>query len=94
MRRNQYINKVTKLRKFSNKLAYAGIGITILDIFQNKQVRPSDVINTILLGASTTGIGAIAAGIYFVADFGLYLSTGKGISDRLDENYGPVYSWE
>lgn len=47
-----------------------------------------------MLGASTTGVGAIAAGVWFLADFGTmgfnYLINGeaKGIGEMIDESLG------
>lgn len=62
----------------SGKLLLAG------DIALSGEVKPSHVVSVVLIGASSTGVGAIFAGIYFVADFGTGLVTGKSISDRLD----------
>ena len=49
-----------------------------------------------MLGASTTGVGAIVAGVWFIADFGTmgvnYLINGevKGIGDMIDESVGTL----
>jgi len=87
------LNKVKGVRNFGNKLGVIAGALTLYDVIDTGQVKPSHVINSLMIGASFTGVGAIASGIYFVADFGTYLFSGKGIGDRLDENYGPVYDF-
>ncbi len=53
-----------------------------------------------MLGASTTGAGAIVARVWFLAGFGTmdvnYLINGeaKGISDMIDEKLGTVELYE
>ncbi|XLS28384.1 RHS repeat-associated core domain-containing protein [Flavobacteriaceae bacterium M23B6Z8] len=87
------VNKVKGIRAVGNKLGVVAGALTVYDVIDTGQVKPSHVINSIMIGASFTGFGAVVSGIYFVADFGTYLFTGKGIGDRLDEHYGPVYDF-
>ncbi|MDP2193300.1 MAG: hypothetical protein Q8K36_02080, partial [Alphaproteobacteria bacterium] len=88
------LNNVSKLKPLSTKLGIVSAGLTVYDVIDSQEIRPSHVINSIMTGASFTGVGAVVAGIYFVADFGTWAVTGKGIGDRLDENYGPVYDFK
>ncbi len=91
------LNKLTKIKGaklIGNRLALISIGLTAYDVAETGQIKPSQVINTFLAGASFTGVGAIVAGIYFAADFGTYLFTGRGIGDRLDQEFGPIYDFK
>lgn len=53
-----------------------------------------------MLGVSTTGVGTIIAGVWFIADYGTmginYSFTGeaKGISDMIDESIGTYELYE
>lgn len=53
-----------------------------------------------MLGISTTGVGTIIAGVWFIADYGTmginYIFTGeaKGISDMIDESIGTYELYE
>ena len=65
------------------------------DIVLSGEVKPSHLINGVMLGASTTGVGSIVAGIWFIADYGTgaynYIFTPDGfrtISDIIDESVG------
>ena len=63
-------------------------------------MKASHAINAFMLGASTTGAGAIVARVWFLAGFGTmdvnYLINGeaKGISDMIDEKLGTVELYE
>lgn len=64
------------------------------DVIVNKQVKASHVINGVMTGLSFTGVGSVISGLWFVADLGTQLFTGKSLSDRLDEAIGkPIYDW-
>ena len=40
------------------------------------------------------GVGSIISGIWFIADIGTELISGKSLSDRLDEGVGgPLVDW-
>ncbi len=88
------IKSVAGARKIADKLTKAGGALLILDIAASGELKPSHAINAAMLGASTTGVGAIVAGIWFIADFGTmgvnYLISGqaKGIGDMIDESVG------
>jgi hypothetical protein len=43
------------------------------------------------LAIAVPGVGSIVAGVYFVADIGLTLSTGRGIGDRIDAATGGTH---
>lgn len=53
-----------------------------------------------MLGVTTTGVGTIIAGVWFIADYGTmeinYIFTGeaKGISDMIDESIGTYELYE
>ena len=69
----------------------AGGAFLAADIALSGEVKPSHVINGAMLGASTTGVGAIAAGVWFVADYGtmgynrIVNGEWKSLSDIIDE---------
>jgi len=65
-------------------LSKLGSGLVLADVALSGEVKPSHMISVALIGASSTGVGAIFAGIYFVADIGTGLVTGSSISDRID----------
>lgn len=92
--RAEQLKTVAHVRKVSNKLT-KGAGILIAaDIALFGELKPSHAINAAMLGASTTGVGAIVAGVWFIADFGTmgvnYIINGEaqGISDIIDEKIG------
>ena len=78
---------VAKARNISTKLTYAGAVLTGADILLSGEIKPSHLINGAMLGVSTTGVGTIIAGVWFIAGNGTmrinYIFTGeaKGISD-------------
>ena len=78
---------VAKARNISTKLTHAGAVLTGADILLSGEIKPSHLINGAMLGVSTTGVGTIIAGVWFIAGYGTmrinYIFTGeaKGISD-------------
>ena len=78
---------VAKARNISTKLTHAGAVLIGADILLSGEIKPSHLINGAMLGVSTTGVGTIIAGVWFIADYGTmginYIFTGeaKGISD-------------
>lgn len=79
-------------------LRKGGYFLAVADIGLSGEIKPSHVVSVVLVGASTTGVGAIFAGVYFIADIGTGLITGKSISERLDgwveNNYGKLELYE
>lgn len=79
-------------------MRYTGRVLLATDIVLSGELKPSHVVSAVLLGASSTGVGAIIAGIYFIADVGTGLTTGTSISERLDGwvsgNYGRIALYE
>ena len=89
------VSKVAGVRNFSSKMTKVGGALLVADIALSGDIKPSHVINGIMLAASTTGVGTIVAAVWFIADFGTmgvnYLVNGeaKGIGDMIDEsNFG------
>ena len=78
---------LAKARNISTKLTHAGAVLIGADILLSGEIKPSHLINGAMLGVSTTGVGTIIAGVWFIADYGTmginYIFTGeaKGISD-------------
>ena len=76
---------VAKARNISTKLTHAGAVLIGADILLSGEIKP--LINGAMLGVSTTGVGTIIAGVWFIAGYGTmrinYIFTGeaKGISD-------------
>ncbi|WP_445457006.1 hypothetical protein [Flavobacterium sp. HNIBRBA15423] len=90
--RTQQLNKVSNIRNASSKLTKIGGVLLVGDIALSGDIKPSHVINGIMLGAATTGVGTIVAAVWFIANFGTmgvnYLVNGeaKGIGDMIDES--------
>ena len=93
-------NKVAKVRGIGDKLTKAGAVLLVADIALSGELKPSHGINAAMLAASTTGVGAIVAGVWFLADFGTmgvnYLlgNGAKGIGDMIDESVGTYKMYE
>lgn len=91
---------VAKARNISTKLTHAGAVLIGADILLSGEIKPSHLINGAMLGVSTTGVGTIIAGVWFIADYGTmginYIFTGeaKGISDMIDESIGTYELYE
>ncbi len=79
-------------------LGKLGPGLLLADVAMSGEIKPSHAVNAVLIGASTTGVGAIFAGIYFIADIGTGFVTGSSISERLDgwaaDNVGTLELYE
>ncbi len=80
-------------RQIGTKLGYAGIAVTTGDAILSGEVRASQGINIAVtaFAIGVPGVGSIVAGLYFVTDFGLTLTTGRGIGDRIDSVTGGTY---
>ena len=98
--RNQQVNSVKGARKWAGRLTKAGGVLIVADVALSGELKPSHAINAAMLGASTTGVGAIVAGIWFIADFGtmgvnyLVNGEGKGLGDMIDEHIGTLEMYE
>ena len=93
-------NKVSSIRKFSTKLTKVGGALVVADIALSGEIKPSHVINSIMLGASMTGFGTVIASAWFIADFGTmginYLmgNGAVGLGDMLDQKIGTFEMYE
>lgn len=91
---------VAKARNILTKFTHAGAVLIGADILLSGEIKPSHLINGAMLGVSTTGVGTIIAGVWFIADYGTmginYIFTGeaKGISDMIDESIGTYELYE
>lgn len=98
--RKRQIQTVAKARNLSNNLIKAGGSLILADIFLSGEIKPSHAVNGVMLGISTTGIGTMVAGAWFLADYGTmginYVFTGepKSISDMIDESIGTYEFYE
>lgn len=82
-------------KSIGNKLGVAGGLVIAGDVLYNSEVKASHGINAVMTGIAFTGWGAPVAGIWFVADFGTGLITGKSISNRIDSGVGaPLEDWD
>ncbi len=61
------ILSVAKARNISTKLTHAGAVLIGADILLSGEIKPSHLINGAMLGVSTTGVGTIIAGVWFIA---------------------------
>ncbi len=78
-------------KAWSNRMSTLGIVVTGIDIAVDGQVRPSHVLNLTLTGLSYTGVGAIAAGLYWGTDIGFEIFTGYSLNERLDQRLAPQH---
>ena len=91
---------VAKARNISTKLTYAGAVLTGADILLSGEIKPSHLKNGAMLGVSTTGVGTIIAGVWFIADYGtmginyIFTREAQGISDMIDESIGTYELYE
>ena len=105
--RAKQVATVSKARAISKGATKVGGVFLGADIALSGEIRPSHVINGAMLGASATGIGAIAAGAWFIADFGtmgynrLFHGEWKSLGDIIDEEaeerlgkYGKIELYE
>ena len=98
--RERQIQTVAKARNISNKLTKVGGVLIGADILLSGELKPSHAINGLMLGISTTGVGTIVAGVWFIADYGTmginYIFTGeaKSISDMIDDSIGTYELYE
>ena len=89
-------NKVKGVRSLSTKFGIASGALLLADVGLSGELKPSHGINAVMIGISFTGVGAVVAGVYFVADFatmGVNLAVNgeaKGIGDLIDDKYGSI----
>jgi RHS repeat-associated protein len=95
--RGQQVKGFQGARSLGDKLTKAGAVLLVADIAMSGEIKPSHAINAFMLGVSTTGVGSIVAGIWFVADVGTmgvnFLMNGqaKGLGDMIDESVANDY---
>lgn len=98
--RAEQVKSVSNARNLSGKLTKVGGVLLVADVALSGQLKPSHAINAAMLGASTTGVGAIAAGAWFIVDFGAmgvnYIMSGeaKGLGDMIDEATGTYQMYD
>ncbi len=86
--RVQQLNTVKGIRSLGSKMGLASGVLLGVDIYQKQQVNASHVLNAAMVGVSFTGVGAIVAGVYFAADVGVLMTTGRSIGDYVDDSVG------
>jgi len=92
--RKAQTGSVRSARNTAGKLTKVGGVLLVTDIALSGELKPSHAINAVMLGVSSTGVGSIVAGAWFLLDFGTmgvnYLINGeaKGLSDMIDESIG------
>lgn len=92
--------RVEKIRKIGDGFAIASGVLIGADIVLSGELKPSHILNGAMVVASTTGWGAIVAGVWFVADYGtlgatwLFTDDAQSISDMLDESIGTLQMWD
>ena len=98
--RARQIEGVSTARNLSGKLTKVGGVLLAADVLLSGELKPSHAINSVMLGVSSTGVGAIASGAWFLLDFGTmgvnYIVNGqaKGLGDIIDENVGSYEMYE
>ena len=87
-------NALGKAKGLSKKLVAVNLILLGVDIAVKKQGKASHVVNGIMTGICFTGVGAMISGVWFAADLGTQLTTGKSLVDRIDEAVGkPLLDW-
>jgi len=94
VKNNSFVNKswtnalgeVAKYDKYAKGLALVSAGLTVVNVINNRAIKPSDLINGAMAGISVSGFGSLIAGGYFLLDIGLKVTTGKSLGDRIDES--------
>ncbi len=86
-------NTAQSLRVVGNTAGALGGAVIVADVLVNSEITVSNGINAFMTGVSFTGVGAPIAGIWFVADFGMGVFTGRSISERIDANT-PSLDWD
>ena len=90
--RGEQVKTVQKARAISNKVNKAGGVLLAADIVMSGEVRASHYISVGMLWASSTGIGSIIAGGWFLVDMGTgaynYFVNGEfeTLSDMIDDS--------
>jgi RHS repeat-associated protein len=85
---------LAKAKTLSTRLAAVNVALIVSDVIANKQISASHLINGAMTAISFTGVGSVVAGLWFVADLGTQLVTGRSLSERLDELVGqPLADW-
>ena len=79
---------VQPLRIISQHLTLVSIGLEASEIFVSKEIRPSNGINLLMAGISFTGVGALVAAAYFMADVTVLIATGNSIGDMVNNEIG------
>jgi RHS repeat-associated protein len=98
--RQAQINMVAGARNLSNKITKVSGLLLVADIGLSGEIKPSHGINAAMLLVSTTGVGAIVAGVWFITDFGVlgynYFVFGevKSLSDIIDNKIGTFEMYE
>lgn len=72
-----------------------GYPLILADVAYNSNIKHSHVINATMIAISTTGVGAIVAGSWFILDTGVKIISDKSISERIDEDLfrTPLIDW-
>jgi hypothetical protein len=85
-------NTAQSVRMMGNTAGALGGAVIVADVLVNSEITVSNGINAFMTGISFTGIGAPIAGVWFVADFGMEIFTGRSFSERIDANT-PSLDW-
>lgn len=92
--RRANIESVSPARKWASRATKVGGVLLVADIALSGELKPSHAINATMLGASTTGVGSIIAGVWFLADAGTLLfnlvvnQENRGLGDIIDDSIG------
>ena len=81
------------VRMIGNIAGVFGGAVIVVDVLVNSEITVSNGINAFMIGISFTGIGAPIAGVWFIADFGMEIFTGRSFSERIDANT-PSLDWD
>ena len=77
---------ITLSSKVTTSLGALGTGLVILDIYKDKELRFSHILNVGMIGLSTIPVfGWAIGGGYFLADIATLSISGKGIGQHLDD---------
>lgn len=86
-------NTAQSFKMIGNTAGALGGAVIVADVLVNSEITVSNGINAFMTGISFTGIGGPIAGVWFVADFGMEVFTGRSFSERIDANT-PSFDWD
>jgi hypothetical protein len=78
---------------FEKDLGYLNFAFILGDMYANRRIMPSNVVNALMTGAAVSEYGAPVALVWFLADIGFEAFSNKSLSSRFDSYIGPLVTF-